>query len=121
MFFVEFSTRNEQFYSLRRNRNGVQYNHVLIRDLKRPQLKTKNMQTQVTIYSTPTCVYCNMAKSFFKSNNINFTEYNVATDLEKRKEMIDKTGQMGVPVIAANGEIIVGFNEEKLRSVLGVK
>lgn len=79
------------------------------------------MQNTVTIYSTPTCVYCNMAKSFFSDNKIQFTEYNVAMDLEKRKEMIDKTGQMGVPVIAANGEIIVGFNEEKLRTVLGVK
>ncbi|MFA6404674.1 MAG: glutaredoxin family protein [Candidatus Paceibacterota bacterium] len=75
----------------------------------------------VTIYSTPTCVYCNMAKSFFKSNNIAFTEYNVATDMEKRKEMIDKTGQMGVPVISVGEEIVVGFNEEKLKSSLGIK
>ena len=62
-----------------------------------------------------------MAKSFFSANKIQFTEYNVAADLDKRKEMIDKTGQMGVPVIAVSGEIIVGFNEEKLRTVLGVK
>lgn len=75
----------------------------------------------VTIYSTPTCVYCNMAKTFFKANNINYTEHNVASDLSKRKEMIDKTGQMGVPVIEANGEVVVGFDESKLRSVLGIK
>jgi glutaredoxin len=62
-----------------------------------------------------------MAKSFFKSNNIAFTEYNVATDMEKRKEMIDKTGQMGVPVISVGEEIVVGFNEEKLKSSLGIK
>lgn len=78
------------------------------------------MQT-VTIYSTPTCVYCNMAKSFFKENKVAFTEHNVATDLEKRREMIDKTGQMGVPVIDINGEIVVGFNEEKIKSSLGIK
>ncbi|MFA6459245.1 MAG: glutaredoxin family protein [Candidatus Paceibacterota bacterium] len=75
----------------------------------------------ITIYSTPTCVYCNMAKTFFKANNVAFTDYNVATDLAKRKEMIDKTGQMGVPVIDLGGEIVIGFNEEKLRSTLGIK
>jgi glutaredoxin len=62
-----------------------------------------------------------MAKTFFKANNVAFTDYNVATDLAKRKEMIDKTGQMGVPVIDLNGEIVVGFNEEKLKSTLGIK
>lgn len=75
----------------------------------------------VTIYSTPTCVYCNMAKTFFKSNDVEYTEYNVASDLERRKEMIDKTGQMGVPVIDLNGEIVVGYDEPKLKSVLGIK
>ena len=75
----------------------------------------------VTIYSTPTCVYCNMAKTFFKSNNVAFTEHNVATDLEARKQMIDKTGQMGVPVIEVDNEVIVGFNEDKLKSLLNVK
>lgn len=75
----------------------------------------------VNIYSTPTCVYCNMAKTFFKANNVNYTEHDVSTDLAKRKEMIDKTGQMGVPVIEVNGEIIVGFDEEKIRSTLGIK
>ncbi|MCX6719232.1 MAG: glutaredoxin family protein [Candidatus Taylorbacteria bacterium] len=75
----------------------------------------------ITIYSTPSCVYCNMAKTFFKSNNITFTEYNVATDMEKRKEMIDKTGQMGVPVIDVSGDVVIGFNEEKLKATLGIK
>ena len=75
----------------------------------------------VTIYSTPTCVYCNMAKSFFKANNVSFTEHNVASDLEARKEMIDKTGQMGVPVIDLGNEVIVGFDEEKIKSVLKIQ
>ena len=75
----------------------------------------------ITIYSTPTCVYCNMAKSFLKKNNFDYTEHNVATDLEKRKEMIDKTGQIGVPVIDLNGEVIVGFDEPKLKSILGIQ
>lgn len=76
---------------------------------------------EVTIYSTPTCVYCNMAKSFFKANGVSYTEHNVASDLEKRKEMIDKTGQMGVPVIDIGGEIVIGFDEPKLRSTLGIR
>jgi glutaredoxin-like YruB-family protein len=74
----------------------------------------------VTIYSTPSCTYCTLAKNFFKKNGVEFTEHNVATDLTKRKEMIEKTGQMGVPVIEVNGEIVIGFDETKLRSVLDV-
>jgi len=74
----------------------------------------------VTIYSTPSCTYCTLAKNFFKKNGVEFTEHNVATDLAKRKEMIEKTGQMGVPVIEVNGEIVIGFDETKLRSVLDV-
>ena len=75
----------------------------------------------VIIYSTPTCVYCNMAKSFFKTNGVTYNDFNVAIDLDKRKEMIDKTGQMGVPVIDIGGEVVVGFDEAKLRSTLGLK
>ncbi len=75
----------------------------------------------VTIYSTPTCVYCNMAKNFFKANSVVFTEHNVASDLAKRKEMIDKTGQMGVPVIDTGTEVIVGFDEERIKTSLGIK
>jgi glutaredoxin len=61
-----------------------------------------------------------MAKSFFKANNVSYVEHNVATDLEKRREMIDKTGQMGVPVIDIGSEVIVGFDEAHIRSALGI-
>jgi glutaredoxin len=61
-----------------------------------------------------------MAKSFFKANNVAYTEYNVATDLEKRREMIDKTGQMGVPVIDIGDQVIVGFDEGHIRTALGI-
>ena len=81
----------------------------------------QNQMKTVSIYSTPTCVYCNMAKSFFKANGVTYSEFNVASDLDKRKEMIDKTGQMGVPVIDIGGEIVVGFDEAKIRSTLGIK
>ncbi len=82
---------------------------------------TIKIMKKILIYSTPTCVYCNMAKNFFKANGAEYTEYNVATDLDKRKEMIDKTGQMGVPVIDIGGEVIVGFDESRIGSLLGVK
>ncbi len=75
----------------------------------------------ITIYSTPSCVYCNMAKTFFKANNVAFTEFNVASNLEKRKEMIDMTGQMGVPVMKVGEEVVVGFDEPKLKALLGIK
>lgn len=74
----------------------------------------------VIIYSTPTCHFCYMAKDFFTKNSIVFTEYNVASDLEKRKEMIEKTGQMGVPVILIDNEPIVGFDQERISSLLGL-
>ena len=75
----------------------------------------------VTIYSTPTCHYCGMAKEFFKQHNIAYTEHNVATDMEKRKEMVEKSGQMGVPVIEIDGKLTVGFDEAELKTALGVK
>jgi glutaredoxin len=62
-----------------------------------------------------------MAKTFFKANGVAYKDYNVASDLEKRKEMIDKTGQMGVPVIDIAGEVVVGFDEPKIKETLGIK
>jgi glutaredoxin-like YruB-family protein len=78
------------------------------------------MDKTVTIYSTPTCHFCEMSKEFFKENDVAYTEHNVASDLEKRQEMIDKSGQMGVPVILIGDDLVVGFDKEKLSSLLGV-
>ena len=72
----------------------------------------------VTIYSTPTCHYCHMAKEFFSANGIQFTDYNVAEDAAKREEMVNLTGQMGVPVIKIDDQIMVGFSEAKLKESL---
>jgi len=76
--------------------------------------------SQITIYSTPSCHFCHAAKDFFKDNNITFTEHDVAADLDKRSEMIDLTGQMGVPVIKVDEDVIVGFDEDKLRELLKI-
>jgi glutaredoxin len=61
-----------------------------------------------------------MAKDFFDENKIKYTVYNVLTDLEKRKEMVEKSGQMGVPVILIDGEVVKGFIEEEIREKLGM-
>lgn len=75
---------------------------------------------QVTIYSTPTCHFCHAAKEFLNENKVSYTEHDVASDLEKRSEMIEKSGQMGVPVIVIGDEIIVGFDEDALKQKLGL-
>ncbi len=76
---------------------------------------------QVVIYSTPTCTYCNQAKEFFKANNVAYIEHNVASDLEMRKQMVEATGQLGVPVISIGDEHIVGFQKEHIAELLGIK
>jgi len=75
---------------------------------------------KVTIYSTPSCPFCMMAKSFMKENNIDFEDIDVSTDQIKVQEMIQKSGQMAVPVIDIDGEIIVGFDKVKIRKALGL-
>lgn len=78
------------------------------------------MDKTVTIYSTPTCHFCQMSKDYFKENGVAYTEYDVAHDLEKRQEMIQKSGQMGVPVIFVGEDMIIGFDKERLASTLGL-
>ncbi len=75
----------------------------------------------VKIYTTPTCVYCRMAKEYFKAQNVTYEEFNVVTDEKAREEMVRKSHQLGVPVIDMNGEIFVGFNKPALAKALGVK
>jgi len=62
-----------------------------------------------------------MAKDFFTSKGIVYTDFDVSRDLEKRKEMVEKSGQMGVPVIEIDNKIIVGFNKPKVMELLGIK
>jgi len=78
------------------------------------------MDKTVTIYSTPVCHFCHTAKDFFAENNIVYTEHDVAADAEKRQEMIELTNQMGVPVIRIGDDIIIGFDEGKLKELLGL-
>ncbi|MCX5695478.1 MAG: glutaredoxin family protein [Candidatus Omnitrophica bacterium] len=77
------------------------------------------MAKKVKIYSTPTCPWCIRVKQFLKENNIVFEDYDVSSDPAKAEEMVKKTGQMGVPVLDIEGEIIVGFDKEKIKASLG--
>ena len=75
---------------------------------------------KITIYSTPTCAYCVMAKNFLTKNNFEYTEHNVADDLKARQEMVDKSHQLGVPVVDIDGEIFVGFDKSAIAGKLGI-
>jgi glutaredoxin 3 len=78
------------------------------------------MDKSVTIFSTPVCHFCHAAKDFFQENGVAYTEHDVAADLEKRQEMIEMTGQMGVPVIRIDNDVVIGFDEAKVRELLGL-
>lgn len=77
--------------------------------------------SSVTIYSTPACGYCRVAKDFLAAHQVSFVEKNVAADHTAREEMLAKTQQMGVPVIDVNGSVMVGYNEGRLRNLLGLE
>ena len=76
---------------------------------------------KVTIYSTPTCHFCSMAKEYFDANGIKYESFDVASNIEKRKEMIEKSGQLGVPVIIIDNQVVVGFNKPRLAQLLNLK
>ncbi len=75
----------------------------------------------VKVYSTPTCPYCTMAKDFLKEHNISFEEVDVSENQKAAEEMVKKSGQTGVPVIEIDGEIVLGFDEDRLRNLLNIK
>ena len=74
----------------------------------------------VTIYTTPTCTYCHTAKEYFKQHNVAYIEKDVTQDMAVQQEMIARSGQMGVPVIDVGGTIVVGFDQPKLKALLGL-
>ncbi len=75
----------------------------------------------VIIYTTPVCVFCKMTKAFFAEHGIAYTEKDVAADIQARAEMVQKSGQLGVPVIDIGGAIVVGFDRAKLTAALWPK
>jgi len=78
------------------------------------------MDKKVKIYSTPTCPFCIRTKQFLKENNIIFEDFDVSTNEEAARAIIEKSGQMGVPVLDIDGQIIVGFDKERIKKALGL-
>ncbi len=74
----------------------------------------------VKVYSTPTCPYCIRVKQYLKDNNVAFEDINVAAEPAKGEEMVQKSGQMGVPVLDIEGKIIVGFDRDEIKKELGI-
>lgn len=72
----------------------------------------------VTIYSTPTCPWCKKAKQLLDNNKVSYKDLNVASDVAARKEMVKKSGQLGVPVLDIDGQIVIGYDETKLKELL---
>ncbi len=78
------------------------------------------MDKKVIVYSTPTCPYCIRVKQFLNENNIPFDNYDVSSDQVKAEEMMQKSAQMAVPVVDIDGEIIIGFDKERITRALGL-
>ena len=80
----------------------------------------EKQQPKVRLFITPSCVYCITLKMFFQEHNIEFEEIDVAQDERAREEMIKKSEQMEVPVVEIDGQIVVGFDREKINKLLGI-
>ena len=78
-------------------------------------------EKKVSVYSTSSCPYCRMLKDFLDANSVSYESFDVGADAAKREEMMNKSGQMGVPVTDIDGKIIIGFDKEAIREELGIK
>jgi glutaredoxin 3 len=76
---------------------------------------------KMTVYTMPTCHWCHQLKDFLDSKGIKYTDIDVSVDREKAEEMVEKTGQMGVPVSEIDGEYVIGFDQEKIKKLLNIK
>lgn len=76
---------------------------------------------KVKVFSTPTCPYCVTLKEFLKSREIDFEDIDVSQDMEAQKDMIERSGQMGVPVVDIDGEMVIGFDRERISKLLDIK
>lgn len=76
---------------------------------------------KVEIFTTPTCIWCKKTKEWFKEHKVKYEEYDVSTDDKAKEEMIEKSEQMGVPVVLVDGQVIVGFDEQALKKALKIK
>jgi glutaredoxin-like YruB-family protein len=84
-------------------------------------MSDEKIQPKVVVFSTPTCSYCNMAKIYFREKGIKFTDIDVSRDQAAARDMVRRSGQMGVPVIDIGGKVVVGFNRPQINILLGIK
>jgi glutaredoxin-like YruB-family protein len=77
-------------------------------------------EKKVVVYTTPTCMYCNMLKAFFDEKKIKYEAVDISIDSEKAKYIAEKTGQLGVPVTEIDGEFIIGFDQVKISEILNL-
>ena len=76
--------------------------------------------SEVKVYTTPTCSWCQAVKDYLKSHQVEFKEVDVSTDIEQARQLVEKTGQYGVPVIDIDGEYIVGFDRDEINARLNL-
>ena len=77
------------------------------------------MNKKIKVYGVPGCPFCRRTREYFKSKNLNFEDIDVAANQDLAKEMVEKSGQMSVPVIEIDGEIIIGFDRDEIEKILG--
>ena len=82
--------------------------------------ETNKPQPRVIVFSTPTCTYCNAAKRYFRQKGVRFKDVDVSRDQAAARDMLRRSGQMGVPVIDIGGKIVVGFDRPKINHYLGL-
>ncbi|MCB0138184.1 MAG: NrdH-redoxin [Caldilineaceae bacterium] len=78
-------------------------------------------QPKVIVFSTPTCSYCNAAKSYFRQKGVKYRDVDVSRDPAAARDMVRRSGQQGVPVIDIGGKVIIGFDRPKINHLLGLK
>ena len=77
-------------------------------------------EKKVTVFSTPSCMYCNMLKAYLDDKGVEYTAVDVSTDQEQAKYIAEKTGQLGVPVIEIDGTFIIGFDQPQIAELLNI-
>jgi glutaredoxin-like YruB-family protein len=94
---------------------------ILAATTEKKRKEKKKKKNRVIVFSTPTCSYCNMAKQYFRRNKIRFKDVDVSRDQAAARDLVRRTGQMGVPVIDINGKLIVGFDKPEINRLLDIK
>lgn len=96
------------------------YSSVFEPMLQRPPDESGTPQKRVTVYSTPSCSWCNTLKAHLRKHGIYFTDIDISRDPKMAEELVRRTGQRGVPQTDINGEIIVGFDKARINRILGI-